>query len=123
MLAHQPATAYRVVLCTQAGLRPGGIVLVNAPWKTFEEVEKHMHPMTRARIAQLRPKVGVLFNWVVGLEGTLSPLGGLGGWMEVVRHDKRGVVVEGAVLAGSTERNRPVALLLPCPARLYNCTA
>jgi pyruvate-ferredoxin/flavodoxin oxidoreductase len=42
---------------TLAGLRPGGTVLVNAKWKSFEEMEKHMHPMTRSRIAQLRPKL------------------------------------------------------------------
>ena len=41
---------------TLAGLRPGGTVLVNAKWKSFEEMEKHMHPVTRSRIAQLRPK-------------------------------------------------------------------
>lgn len=31
-------------------------MLVNAKWKSFEEMEKHMHPVTRSRIAQLRPK-------------------------------------------------------------------
>lgn len=42
------------------GLRPGGTVLINAPWRNFEELEAHMHPRTRARLAQLRPKVGPL---------------------------------------------------------------
>ncbi len=40
-----------------AGLRPGGVVLVNAPWKTFEEIEAAMPPRTRARLAALRPQV------------------------------------------------------------------
>lgn len=60
------AAAERAVCCsprraprfdTLAGLRPGGTVLINAPWKSFEEVEQQMHPMARSRIAQLRPKV------------------------------------------------------------------
>jgi pyruvate-ferredoxin/flavodoxin oxidoreductase len=42
-----------------AGLRPGGTVLINAPWRSFEELERHMHPRTRARLAELRPKVGI----------------------------------------------------------------
>ncbi len=40
-----------------AGLRPGGTVLINAPWKTFEEVEAAMPPKTKTRLAALRPKV------------------------------------------------------------------
>lgn len=51
-----PATARYDVL---AGLRPGGTVLINAPWRSFEELERHMHPRTRARLAELRPKVGI----------------------------------------------------------------
>lgn len=42
-----------------SGLRPGGTVLINAPWKTFEEVEKYMPLKTKARLAALRPKVGL----------------------------------------------------------------
>lgn len=50
-----PARRYDVM----AGLRPGGVVLVNAPWKSFEEMEKNMPARTKARVAQLRPKVRV----------------------------------------------------------------
>eukprot|EP00887_Chlorella_sp_A99_P003750 scaffold7.g3750.t1 len=42
---------------TLAALRPGGTVLINAPWKSWEEVEKAMPPKTRARVASLRPKL------------------------------------------------------------------
>ncbi len=55
---------------TLAGLRPGGTVLVNAKWKSFEEMEKHMHPMTRSRIAQLRPKAR-LMSLGLGTRGLL----------------------------------------------------
>lgn len=41
-----------------AGLRPGGTVLINAPWKTFQEVEAAMPAKTKTRMAALRPKVG-----------------------------------------------------------------
>lgn len=41
-----------------AGLRPGGTVLINAPWKTFAEVEAAMPAKTKTRLAALRPKVG-----------------------------------------------------------------
>ncbi|EFN55341.1 hypothetical protein CHLNCDRAFT_134349 [Chlorella variabilis] len=39
-----------------AGLRRGGTVLINAPWKSWEEVEQFMPVKTKARVAALRPK-------------------------------------------------------------------
>ena len=44
-------------------LRPGGVVLVNAPWTSFEEIEKVVPPKTRARLAALRPQVRLLLAW------------------------------------------------------------
>ncbi len=41
-------------------LRRGGKVLVNAPWSSFEEIEKVVPPKTRARLAALRPQVSFL---------------------------------------------------------------
>ncbi|GAB4822569.1 hypothetical protein N2152v2_009615 [Parachlorella kessleri] len=46
-------TKYDVMEC----LRRGGKVLVNAPWSSFEEIEKVVPPKTRARLAALRPQL------------------------------------------------------------------
>ena len=50
---------YDVMEC----LRPGGVVLVNASWTSFEEIEKVVPPKTRARLAALRPQVRLLLAW------------------------------------------------------------
>lgn len=55
-----------------AGLRHGGKVLINAPWKTWEEVEAAMPPKTRARVAALRPKIYCLDAGAVASEAGLG---------------------------------------------------
>lgn len=55
-----------------AGLRPGGTVLINAPWKTFAEVEAAMPAKTKTRLAALRPKLYCLDAGAVAAEAGLG---------------------------------------------------
>lgn len=41
-----------------AALRPGGVVLVNAPWKSWEEMEPFLSQKTKTRVTELKPQVG-----------------------------------------------------------------
>ncbi|GAB4824108.1 hypothetical protein N2152v2_011154 [Parachlorella kessleri] len=43
-----------------SGLRPGGVLLVNAPWRSLEELEQHLSPKARTHMAALRPQVYTL---------------------------------------------------------------
>ncbi|KIZ02108.1 putative pyruvate-flavodoxinoxidoreductase [Monoraphidium neglectum] len=38
-------------------LRKGGVVLINAPWKTLEEVEAHVPERVKQQLARLRPRL------------------------------------------------------------------